>query len=448
MNRPLRALGCKSVIRARSSALFLAFTTLGAAVEVAAQGANHPGEGNREACAVTTVRESRSALDDSSVLYVEPSTVLADGDDLLILGMPTYLTITGRDGTVRQVRDSVFGARRVGRRRWTSVPHPEPGRHFMSIRAARRAADSWDVIFVELPAPFDPMTSDSTIGLWYGVLSGSRWQSLVRVPLPDSIQPGILSMTRLLRTGGTLRIAMRAGIRRARAADVSLILEQRRGEWSWRVLRERDTWLELRHDAQGNARLLRAKWDDAAKPKAVEGLWLLDPTNEDRVLDFKEAQQSGYQSAVASGATGFLATFARPFDPSDRRWYSLQLLGEGSPRALDTIDSAYKRLTVLRGFGSGVGPMWIADHRTSNSSAAHLDLLAMRGGAIRTFASINNPFVSPSPAQLTNQGEVLLVGPAFEETPSGRVLHTLVVSVGVRCRESPIPGTNRRFNRR
>lgn len=386
-------------------------------------------------CVPRVKRETRLTLKGARV-YVEPSSVSTDDGGTLLLGIPSYL---GRfDESTKQwtqVRDSIFGAyvRRDGT--LEAVPMPIDQRHLFAPRAAKRVDGAWDVIFLELPSPFRAATSDSTVGAWHGILRGAQWDSVNRIPLPDSMQLGILGVSALIRTGDTLTWAAPFGASRAGRSDGAVIVERYGGSWRWRTIDTRVTWIEVASNARGQRRLFAAHGSGEYN-KRTHALRMYQLGTSLRELTSYSLWAHLYTQLAPLRADRFAVTFLARSDSGAESWRSVVL--DGSTTRIQSTDfhSRYARVSGISLSEDARKQWWIADVRDSSGVPTALEVLVVDPSSRVKERSIANPFWMPSRVHSAKDKDVVVVGPAFARNASREPPSTLLLTVGLDCRES------------
>ncbi|MEO6445578.1 MAG: hypothetical protein ABIZ91_00940 [Gemmatimonadaceae bacterium] len=418
--------------------------------------------GAREAaapqCRVGKAKVGRLTLPGVRGAYIESSTFVSAGQRVLLAGTPNYLWTApapgGKAGTetpsgVRDssagngappavARDSIFGAVRDASGRWSAVPIPAPGRMFTDPRAVASGDGLWDLIFLEIPAPLRMANNDTIVGIWHGQLRGNRWEFARRLDVPPEFQVRLLLSSRLARRGDTLTWIAPMGVGRGGWTDDALVLERIGGVWRHRRVG--------RPTAGGVATVL------GNGPRAL----VLTSTN---TSNEEEGPRSLFFHAADSlGAARYRVTAAEPSTVNHPEaewsddgalavtWLSLRT-GGGIEYEATELDQhgreshrvrfapEFSRVWSVRPRGSRAPALWIAERRRTGSAADSLRLLEGTERGVRTVAALSNPFMQTASVLLIGTQTLVANGPLLSSTPSGPMLETLLLSVGLECRD-------------
>jgi hypothetical protein len=114
---------------------------------------------------------------------VDASSMVRNGDDVLIAGTPTYLwDADARAGDGPADARGAFGVIRDHRGRYAPVPGPPGVADAKHPRAVSAGAGGWHIVFVTgtKGAPGNLLAFDSA-GIWYGRYDGRAWHQVTRV---------------------------------------------------------------------------------------------------------------------------------------------------------------------------------------------------------------------------------------------------------------------------
>lgn len=419
--------------RLRSGRLIAASLSLTPIATATAQRGVAELSGPSAVCEPHTTDVRRLVVDGARV-YVDPSSVVAQGGSVLVLGLPSYISRWDTNSGRWQVsRDSIFGALIREDGAWQAIPLPPRVRHPFAPRAAPRADGSWDVVFLELPAVFDPQTSDSVVGIWHGRLNGTEWASIERVIVPGEVQPRILQVSRLLRVGDTLTWAAPFGRGRAGGLDGTLVLERRGEGWTWRTWTWRAVWVDLFADSLGRRRLLVSHANDESDSLALRMLTISNPP---RALASTNIVSSRRYHASALDHGRALVTFQVVPDDAEPFWRSATIDGQAGTVRTTMLPGQFERVSALGREWHRTMQHWVADSRTSESAQGSLVLLRKVAADSVVRTSMANPFLMPSPLIEVSSHRFLMIGPAFAPHASSEPPWTATLSVGVACRET------------
>lgn len=201
-----------------------------------------------DSCSVTAISHHLLVLANNHEIYVAPETFAANSKgDVLLAGTPNYIFARPADSTgVLIGRDSLFGAILSVTGRVSAIRPPLDPHLVTGVRALARTDGRWSLVFAERAhAQHDQTrTSDERIvALWHGVLEGTQWSSLERLPVPPDVE---LSAARVsfspLRQQDD-RLAWAVGARLSSGVEGVLVLERQAGRWSSRIVHTRSAVL-------------------------------------------------------------------------------------------------------------------------------------------------------------------------------------------------------------
>lgn len=384
------------------------------------------------ACAPRQLASDTVRFDRHTTAYVEPSTVVAGPRSLLILGVPTYLNVEAQRAQAPKVhRDSIVGALRDQHGRWRPVHSPIPGRFPFSFRAVRRGSNEWDVLFIELDKPFNPVTSDSSIGVWHAVLRDTVWRDVRKIAIPDSVFPKILNNGALTRSGDTLTWAALRGFRDARRLDGALLLERYDGTWRYRDLNLQAAWIDVVLDARGRRRLLAVTRDSLSKAPG-EAIRLFELKSPLREMGASDDEAPIYVSAVAAFGDGFRATYRRG---ATNQWRTRVIRpGEWNSPVLSFQGGIRKAITLVGGQANAPA-LWFTDDGGDQLKGSKVSIWSQSSGQLTRRLQISTGLATPSPVHFESQQRFHVVGPAFAPIASGHELRTILISFDLGCRD-------------
>lgn len=199
-------------------------------------------------CSVAAISHYPLVLANNHEIYVAPETFAANSNgDILLSGTPNYIFARPADGTgVLIGRDSLFGAIISATGRVSAIQPPLDPRLVTGVRALARTDGSWSLVFGERAhAQHDQArpSDERIVALWHGVLEGTQWSSLEKIPVPPGVE---LSAARVsfspLRQHGD-RLAWAVGARLSSGVEGVLVLERQAGRWSSRIVNTRSAVL-------------------------------------------------------------------------------------------------------------------------------------------------------------------------------------------------------------
>lgn len=384
-------------------------------------------------CSPRASNEKRLVADGARV-YIEPSTALEHDGALLVLGLPSYVSRPDSGpGRWRVARDSIFGALILANGSWRSVPRPPAVRHPFAPRAVRRSDGAWDVVLLELPAAFDPQTSDSVIGIWHATLRDTSWSFVERVAVPNAIQPRILQVSNLVRAGDTLTWAAPYSRGRAGGTDGILLLERLDGRWTWRTFEWRATWVDLLVNASGHRRMVETHANDSDDSLTLR---LLSLSNPPRALAEARTGYSKRLHVAQLDGDRAVVSYRDADDQLEQNWRAITLDGRSGEARLVSLRGGYEKVSALGRESSGGVLHWLADDRKSGQVQGSLKLLRQRASDVVEVAEVANPFLLPSPVFVGALNRYWMIGPAFAPHASSEPPWTATLSVGFECRDA------------
>jgi hypothetical protein len=137
------------------------------------------------ACVVATLPQRSLVLPSGERIYVEPQSAVANPTRMIVAGTPSYVWKKAAAG-FDLVADSVIAAITDTAGNAIAVrSHLAPGRAH-DVRALALPDGRWALLFHEGPPP--PRMGDEVDvrALWFGIVSGSRWDVLEKIPIGDA----------------------------------------------------------------------------------------------------------------------------------------------------------------------------------------------------------------------------------------------------------------------
>lgn len=139
----------------------------------------------KPACVVTTLPRRSLVLSSGDQVYVEPQSIVASGSRIIVAGTPSYLWKKGSagfellaDSIIAAVTDSAGNAVVI---RSTLAPG-----HAHDVRALALPDGRWALLFHEAPPPARMGDEVEVRAVWFGIVSGSRWEVLERIAIGDA----------------------------------------------------------------------------------------------------------------------------------------------------------------------------------------------------------------------------------------------------------------------
>jgi hypothetical protein len=127
-------------------------------------------------CQVSSGAPERMMLADGSRLLIDPSSMVARGDSVLMLG--SQLIVLGGPGEV--AADGAIGVLRDPSGALSVVPSPRPHGTVHEPKAVPAEGGGWDVLFVTSETASQFGYFDSA-GIWYAHFDGRTWDRVERV---------------------------------------------------------------------------------------------------------------------------------------------------------------------------------------------------------------------------------------------------------------------------
>lgn len=383
---------------------------------------------------------SREKLLDSRgrQVYIQPIVAVSNTrGELLLAGEHNH--VFGRNhvgGWTRLPEDSLLGA--IVPRTGPSelVRSPVPNNLLGGVHAVARRDGTWAVIFAELKRPVNDQDTDSIAHIWYGVLDGSRWSDLERVPLPTlgTIQTAPIAAP--VETNGVFSWPVLLSTTQ-HPADV-LVLRREHGKWSHEVVPTIfASYAALAHPVGADPLLVVVQPD-------------LDLTTDGNSL-FLWARRSGWTriaKLVASseeavhhprldytGAVGALSwTGDRGRNGEHARTMSGTLHSfEGPIVALDSAVTPGSRQSTVE--IDGLGRVWVLDHEGPNGADREIRFVMRSGDRIVRVGRIPHPFIGSFVAASPSPRDVIIAG-GIQDSAAG-VVATHVIRARVSCSSAP-----------
>lgn len=383
------------------------------------------------ACRIVSIDrdELRSANGDR--LYVEPSSLTASGDDLLLAGTPNYILRFAPGSTLPSevVTNGILGV--ILRRDGSVVPVPAPrdATRIAGIRTAARAAGGWHVVFSEaerLNADGFPFPG---VRMWYGVLEGSTWRRLEALPLPEGHEVSPLSISSLVSMDDSLAVAAivePTGSRRAVA-----LFTRGAGGWKGSAAPHNAAYVESVWP-RGQEPLVAVVKGDETRQNDVNSLLLYavrpDWRRVRRVAGGTGApvHAPGFQPAGAGYLSGLVG---REHEMGDRNEATLWPLDEGqAPRILDTSAA---RLATHAIPGSGL--VAVVEHLMDDDVSRELRLYQSGADGVRLIEALRYPFAGYSASAFLPPDELVIAGPHVMTFGVGEMVVGRLLRVKLNC---------------
>jgi hypothetical protein len=348
-------------------------------------------------------------------LYVEPEVISASpGGSLLLLGSWNYRFRWGADGSWAPVLpDSVMGAVVSTSGAASVVRAPIPSDRLQGVRAQPRPDGGWDVVFIQTGAPPSPdRRSDTAAALWHGVLRGSSWASLGRLPIP----PGIVLAARrssFIRFGDTLAWAV-SRLEMGRLEGV-VIYEKRGAEWTASNVGVGHAYVELMHHPERGLIAAVVQPDPARRTDGNSLLlWTRRPEWKiDRVMVEGGGERVHDPSIQTRGREAVLTWDADVRLPDGgTRGEVHAMAGSIAERdeaviRVDSTGGEVGRSASLLWFGDGARVWMLRGH---GPASPELRFVHDSGGQTVTVATLPNPFETPPHAAAVSPAEAVVSG--------------------------------------
>lgn len=137
------------------------------------------------ACVVTTLPRRSLVLSSGDQIYVEPQSVVASPSRITVAGTPSYVWKKGPAG-FELLADSIIAAVTDPAGNAVAIRSHLGPRQVYDVRSLALPDGRWALLFHEGPPP--PRMGDEVEvqAVWFGIVSGSRWDVLERIPIGDA----------------------------------------------------------------------------------------------------------------------------------------------------------------------------------------------------------------------------------------------------------------------
>lgn len=426
-------------------------------------------------CTVREVSRERLTTRDGHPLYIEPVVLVpSTGGDVLLAGTPNYLWKLDRSGTaVAGAADSIFGVVIDQDGRVRVVPAPVDAAYIVGIRAVARDDGTWAVVFAELEDEYEiPEGPGPVAHLWFGVLRGTEWVSLERLPRPSG--GGVLRPIRsssLARSGDTLAWAV--PVKMTELISRIAFFERRDGRWSSELVGGPAT-PDSRPEAgsiHGALYPTLAHSDTLGLVLSVVQSDLAYPDGDHNSLLFfvRNHEWRRFRRVILGARDGPVHHPSVSFSPRGDvvTWWTRivrsapaeQHAGGRRPRIRREARAMVGRhletrstnaITIDRSIANSVVPLttpagrhlWVTDHVALPSREREIRFIGIHADTATVFGRIPNPFTGPFGAVWTLPSTVLISGPLLKREK--KYVGTLLLRVRIDCGTTEIPQRARR----
>jgi hypothetical protein len=376
------------------------------------------------ACTEETVVERPLILPNALHAYVEPNNLMRVGDDVVVVGVPTYTWRVGGD-TVRMASQDRHIAAYLDEEapRLVEMPIDVPVGMVRSVALDDRR---WAVLFSEQSRDETSRPIGEVLRLWYGEYDGARWTTLEELPLPDRALFGG-SPSGLADHDGVIHWAV---VRRG--LDGVFHYRRRDGRWSFGLAEEQSA--EAASIAAGPAGLFLAISGldpDVANPIKTVRLFHWDAgwhlVSRDPTAEPYSNIRDPSVIVLADGATV--------------TW--IEIVGNGvvmsrvgvtpdNPGTLHVLD---RSASFVRPFATERGePVWLLRHHTPVATISDLRIMDVDADTVRVRQFIPDPYTGYFAALAAGPDEVIVTGSEFSPRPSRPTVRSLTLRLSPSCR--------------
>jgi hypothetical protein len=374
-------------------------------------------------------------LEDGAELYVEPEELLRLGNDLLVVGTPTYVwpADPGGQGDT-PLADAHVAARFDLDGRTRLIEKPIPGT-IGRVRAVALGDERWGLLFDEVHPDSLP-SKHHLLALWYAEHDGARWTSLERVPAPEEGVLDLWADSELVRSAEGLMWVV--ALRLASGGSQLLHYERVGGRWRHEVIS--DEWAELvtlAGDPVGGTAWLAhfstdpdfSEWRQSLRlHRRVGGTWELV----DRIAEVPPGVKVRDPRVIArAGGPSISWWLLGGPDREAHAHVGWEAGGRGVSLRLDP-----SAVQVVPVDDIGASPSWVEGHLDAAGQLSELRLVRVAAsGAARTVevvASSPNPFPSFF-AAISVANEVVVVGPEPGAIRGRPTVRSLILRLSTTC---------------
>lgn len=387
---------------------------------------------NNCAARVGNVRPLR--VPDGRWLNVEPMAVVADGNEVLVAGVPTTLTRVDPAGHEQlEARDSLLGALIRANGVVTPVYSPIDGRLVRDVRAQRIASRKWLIMFAESMRDSDVTALNARVRMWSGEYDGTRWSNVQEIALIRSAAPAAWKASQFVRHGDTALFAMPYGSGDL-DSDVAL-LRYLNGTWTRERVESRPfAEVALASDRTGALVLATVRGDNTLR-RDVNSLFLSrrqPPWRGITRVALGGDQPTNRATFLVSKATSWLVWTAEVHDGHGGRNELRARRLDANSTPVDTtivVDSAVGRIAVVASPSSPRGYI-VATHISGGTS--RLRVLATSAAGFATVLDSVNPFPGGVGVAQLDSSRLLIVG-RVEAGAGEATLQTRLITVLTSC---------------
>lgn len=401
----------------------------------------HAGDIDPDQCSVHEVSRQRLVVEGNRQLYVQPVALVANSrGDVLLAGERNYLFGRNRANEwVREPDDSVFGAVLSATGQAHVVRSPVPMSLLGNPRAVARSDERWAVIFSEIKPYQGTTRPDTVVRLWYGVLEGTQWISLERLPLPST---GILhpsEASSLVQYGDTLAWAI--GAAAPDGQRTVIVYEMRDGRWSYDSVPVLvGSYPDLSYSPTLGL-VLAIVQPDLTLPSDGNSLFLWAQRPRWRKIRkvVSSDRETVHQPHLQLSPGGGTLSWQADVQAADARWREAHAMvghPEDGDEPVIELDSAVMPSTAVRPITLPDGQrLWLTDHVLPGGGEREIRFVRYSGPAAALIGQISNPFRTSFTTAATSPADVLIAGGWIDQRQGFGV--SLLLRVRVRCRTIP-----------
>ncbi len=390
------------------------------------------GQGLGSACSARVV--SRQTLRDEAgiEMYVEPTAFSASNGITLLAGTPNYIYAAGQPGTPNTVvRDSVFGMVIGGSGSARTVSSPVAGLP-MSLRVLPRKEGGWHVVFAEMPAGYKFPEKEQVVALWYGVLEGTRWSKLEKLPLPAAESLISFNASALLSYGDAIAWALTY---ESVAGDGVALFERRSGNWDLELIPVPNiAFVSLAHSPRDGLLLLPVRGGVA--PERSNALYVYARKPIWRAL--REIVSGGMEPVFDVQVTSVRSGNALTWWSLVQTNTEVRREARAAPGALENeraevvlLDADVSR--VLAVTTESGAPLWVISAAKPQSNELELRFLTLDARGARHVVRMDDPFDGPFSVFESAPSTLLLAGPLLRRNGDAPALVTSLLRIAIDC---------------
>jgi hypothetical protein len=360
--------------------------------------------------------------------YIEPSSLTASGEDLLLAGTPSYVYHLERTDSPSD-QNQVFGV--VLRRDGVTLPVPLPKLDGVigGQRTARRREGGWHVVFTQSDSLEEGAFAADARRLWYGVLRDTTWLRVEPLPIPDSLSVRPSFVSSLVAFGDSLAVAV---IAHSSTASHVVVFTRTEGDWKANSLSlQSASYVEPVWDAAGTLRMAVVH-PDARLESDANSLMLYSVGPEWTLLRRMAGGEAApvhtpkFQAAGSGYLVGGVGEERVVLGPVVVTAWPLD---QGRPTL--SIDERVRWWDVISVAGNSL--IGVVAPTVADGLPRDLRFYALSPDGVTLLATTQSPYAGGFAAEFLPPDEIVVAGPVVRDVSGGQLVATQLLRAEIHC---------------